>query len=349
MAVFSTNQNRQLYVVKAVQTTNKVSALGDIKVSSDKEGNIFFNYKGVGNKMRTDIIDPKTITDITLTTSEKGKRKFKQATVTLDTNVNGGSLIVGEDYILRINFRQLYGMSDSDIYQKYGAVHVTKAMQADPSLFWAEMAYSLVKNFKNVYSPLLDIKINDKIISRATKINGDVKLYEEGSTTPITLTGATSLVIVEASQVGEYVRGVKSIEPVYFEVLPTTVYSDGEDVVWGKVANTVIDANIPNGYDYADLEYFCMGERGDQYRNIGWPNSIHTEYLVDVSKNYNAIDIHYAYQGTCEDIQKSEKHLTIISTADLSEFLNSIKALIPGKASKNGQPAVSGEGGRNTL
>ena len=115
MAVFSTNQNRQLYVVKAVQTTNKVSALGDIKVSSDKEGNIFFNYKGVGNKMRTDIIDPKTITDITLTTSEKGKRKFKQATVTLDTNVNGGSLIVGEDYILRINFRQLYGMSDSDI------------------------------------------------------------------------------------------------------------------------------------------------------------------------------------------------------------------------------------------
>ena len=70
MAVFSTNQNRQLYVVKAVQST-KVSALGDIKVSSDKEGNIFFNYKGVGNKMRTDIIDPKTITDITLTTSFK--------------------------------------------------------------------------------------------------------------------------------------------------------------------------------------------------------------------------------------------------------------------------------------
>ena len=87
-----------------------------------------------------------------------------------------------------------------------------------------------------------------------------------------------------------------------------------------------------------------MGERGDQYRNIGWPNSIHTEYLVDVSQNYNAIDIHYAYQGTCEDIQKSEKHLTIISTIDLTEFLNSIKALIPEKATKAKTTQVEGNG-----
>jgi hypothetical protein len=58
-----------------------------------------------------------------------------------------------------------------------------------------------------------------------------------------------------------------------------------------------------------------MGERGDQYRNINWPNSIQTKYFVNPTSTYYCLDIHYAYQGTCEDIQKSEKTLTIIAPA----------------------------------
>ena len=57
-----------------------------------------------------------------------------------------------------------------------------------------------------------------------------------------------------------------------------------------------------------------MGERGDQYRNVGWPNAITTKYFVVPTNEYYCLDIHYAYQGTCEDIQKSEKTLTILST-----------------------------------
>ncbi len=59
------------------------------------------------------------------------------------------------------------------------------------------------------------------------------------------------------------------------------------------------------------MEYFYMGERGDQYRNIGWPNVISTKYLVDPTAEYNTIDLHYAYQGSAEDIQKSEKDITL--------------------------------------
>ena len=89
--------------------------------------------------------------------------------------------------------------------------------------------------------------------------------------------------------------------PVYFTVQPVAVMVNGDERIWATVTEST-NSTIANGKKIADLEYFCMGERGDMYRNIGWPNSIHTEYLVDVSKNYNAIDIHYAYQGTCEDI-----------------------------------------------
>ena len=58
-----------------------------------------------------------------------------------------------------------------------------------------------------------------------------------------------------------------------------------------------------------------MGERGDQYRNVWWPKSIPTKYFVTPTSSYYALDIHYAYQGTCEDIQKSEKTITILATA----------------------------------
>ena len=59
-------------------------------------------------------------------------------------------------------------------------------------------------------------------------------------------------------------------------------------------------------------EYFCMGERGDMYRGIGYPNNIPTTYLVDPTVKYNVIDIHYAYVGSNESVQKSEKTITLV-------------------------------------
>jgi NADH dehydrogenase FAD-containing subunit len=36
---------------------------------------------------------------------------------------------------------------------------------------------------------------------------------------------------------------------------------------------------------------------------------------VNPASTYYSLDIQYAYQGTCEDIQKSEKTITILATA----------------------------------
>ncbi len=60
------------------------------------------------------------------------------------------------------------------------------------------------------------------------------------------------------------------------------------------------------------LSTSAVGERGDQYRKIGWPNNIDTTYLVDPTVKYNVIDIHYAYVGSNESVQKSEKTITLV-------------------------------------
>jgi hypothetical protein len=44
----------------------------------------------------------------------------------------------------------------------------------------------------------------------------------------------------------------------------------------------------------ADQEYFYLGERGDKYRNVGFPYTFDTTYLVDSSKLYDTIDITYS-------------------------------------------------------
>ena len=100
--------------------------------------------------------------------------------------------------------------------------------------------------------------------------------------------------------------------PVYFEVQPAPVTVNGDERIWGKVEDTEPAGTIANGKKIADLEYFCMGERGDIYRGVGYPNNIPTTYLVDPTVKYNVIDIHYAYVGSNESVQKSEKTITLV-------------------------------------
>ena len=97
-----------------------------------------------------------------------------------------------------------------------------------------------------------------------------------------------------------------------FTVQPTTIYDGTEERIWGTVTKPTPTKTVKNGKMIADLEYFLMGERGDQYRKIGWPNTINTTYLVDPSKEYNTIDIEFSYQGPGEDIQKSKKSVTLV-------------------------------------
>lgn len=316
MATFSVNQNRQLFVAKEVVTTEPAK-VGDLKLGGDKASTyMYFQHYGYGGLTRSDKIDLSNVMYAKITKAAALSRKLKNATVTLDPEVNEGNPISGQDYILRVFFRQYIG--NSDIYQeaKYGAVHAYKGMSA--SDFYIKLAQSLAANFRKEAIPLLKFYV--KTSSGKTEVTPAIaamSLADAKSTTKGNLTGTyTGVVLEEAEQ--PWRLGVRKQEEVFFDVIPTTVLYNSEEVVWGVAETGESDITIKNGKKMADLEYFCMGERGDQYRTMGWPHNLETKYLVDPDKEYNVLDIHYYFTDTGVNVQKSEKDITILADTSVS-------------------------------
>ena len=287
-------------------------ASGSIAVKNDKAKNhLYFEYKGADNLMRSDLIDTKNILYAKATDATAMAHDLKSVTIALDSNVNGGAPVAGQDYILRIAFKQYVGMSDEDQYFKYGMVHAYAGM--DASEFYKVLAVSLAKNFSREVVPLIKIEI--KTASATTEVTPTTKVAD--------LTGTyTGVVITEVEP--PWRLGVMAQTPGYLTVQSVPVTVNGDERHWATLTEST-SGSIGNGKTIADLEYFCMGERGDMYRQVGWPHNIPTTYLVDPAKAYCVFDIHYAYVGSNESVQKSEKTITIVC-ADKAELNKVIAA-----------------------
>ena len=311
---FSVNQVRQLYVATALKTPHVLAsdAAGSIAVNNDTvKSHLYFEYKGADNLMRSDLIDTKNILYAKATDATAMAHNLKSVTVALDSNVNGGAPVAGQDYILRIAFKQYVGMSDEDQYFKFGMVHVYAGMTA--SDFYKILAISLAKNFSREVVPLVKIEVTDG--SDETEVTPLTKIEDLEDT-------YTGVVITEVEQ--PWRLGVMAQTPVYFTVQSVPVTVNGDERHWATLTEGT-SGSIGNGKTIADLEYFCMGERGDVYRQVGWPHNIPTTYLVDPTKTYCVFDIHYAYVGSNESVQKSEKTITLVS-ADTAELKKVITA-----------------------
>nr|DAO34802.1 MAG TPA: Structural protein [Crassvirales sp.] len=312
MATFSVNQVRQLYVATALKTPHVLAsdAAGSIAVKNDTvKSHLYFEYKGADNLMRSDLIDTKNILYAKATDATAMAHGLKSVTIALDSNVNGGTPVAGQDYILRIAFKQYVGMSDEDQYFKYGMVHAYAGMSA--SEFYKVLAVSLAKNFSREVVPLIKIEI--KTASATTEVTPTTKVADLKDT-------YTGVVVTEVEQ--PWRLGVMSQTPVYFTVQSVPVTVNGDERYWATLTEST-SGSIGNGKTIADLEYFCMGERGDMYRQVGWPHNIPTTYLVDPTKTYCVFDIHYAYVGSNESVQKSEKTITIVcaNKAELNKVI----------------------------
>lgn len=318
MHIFSTNQATHVYVAKAFKdAVTDFGDLGDtlVKATPDKSA-IYFQHKGAGGLTRSDLIDVKNILYAKVTKAADMQRALKVSTVTLNADVNGGQPVIGQDYVLRVTFDGYIGISPEDSqYWKHAIVHVTNGMTA--SDFYKQMALSLAKNMSREARKLIAIKLGSDEVTARTK--------------EATLTGTyTSLIIEEVEQ--DWLLGTKQLKSLGVTVVPTEIMVKEGDtlhpVKWGKVVESKGNA-IKNGKDMADLEYFHMGERGDQYRMVGFPDYVPTTYLVDPTKEYDTINIHYAYVGSNESCQKSEKDIILIVPAGKgTEFAGKINPLI---------------------
>lgn len=285
MAIYSVNQNRQFYVITEVVTATPTKE-GQLQIGKTKDGKqIFFKHFGKGGLTRTDIIDVDKACYAKLIPRADMQRKLKKATVTLSADVNGGKPIVGQDYVLRVQINNFLAPGDAAVLIKSAAVHATKAMAAEggAEAFYKKMAESLTMNFSRDPQPLLEFK---------------------GTADGVTIT-----------EVGNqpWRLGVLSQEPVNFEVIPTTVRFEGEDVIWGTVEMGEAEGYVGNGKQIADLEYFCSAERGDMFRNMGYPLNIDVKMMVNPELEYDVLDLHYFFSGAGVQVHKSEKDITFVS------------------------------------
>ena len=225
-----------------------------------------------------------------------------------------GTIVPGQDYFVRIKYS--IGSIDNQ-YLKYGVVHGHTGM--DTSAFYKALYESLEANFKReAESPV-------KIVPVTTG-SGDSLQY-------------TGVKIVEVEP--KWVLGTYPQRPADIEVSVDTIEVDGMEKPWGEAKLGGVTASdyavkYPNSKKIADLEWFTMGERGDQYKNYGWPNVIPVEYMVNANSTagYDSLNIHYAYTGTNESVQKSEKDLFIVaegSTEVISNLAAGVSNLLKGK------------------
>lgn len=302
MATFSTNQVRHFYVAPNGAPDPFVdTVVGNLKgvMTADKKA-FYFNYVSPGGLVRSDLIKIGNVRKILVKSASKDVTYLRKCEVALDSDVNAGAPIIGQDYILRINISQYIGMGDEDTTQKYGAVRAVAGM--DASKFYKVLALSLAKNFSREITPLLAFYLD------GTEVTADMKLEDLKAVT------ATKLTIVEVEQ--PYRRGTVEQKRVNFEVFPTEVTYQGVDVKWGTVTEITDESEltvIPNSKRVADLEYFCLGERGDQYRMMGYPEVIYTDYVADPNyvDGYTIFTVSYYFEDNGESPQKSEKTLQI--------------------------------------
>lgn len=308
--VISINQVRQLYVAKALKSnTATLTTAGDIVPKADTaKTTLYFQYMSPAGLVSSDKIDIKNVMSAKATSSDALAHKLIRYSVTLDADVSA-TPVAGQNYILRLAFRQYIGLSEEDQYFKYGEVIARSGMTA--SDFYKKMAISLAKNLENKTesTPLVNIYLNS-----AAADGTDVPVTATTKESDLNKDDYDKIIIEEAEQ--PWVLGMMPQAFIPFTPQFLTITVDGEDRLWGVATKVTPKKTVPDGHLMADLEYFCMGARGDIYRGMGYPNIIKTTYLADPDAIYDTLDIHYFYTGSNESVQKSEKTITLITVND---------------------------------
>lgn len=277
MAVYSVNQATHLYV------------LGEVPTNVAGSGYVRYSGLGANKDLATDLIAKGKVLSVTNIPAINLVPKAKIATVAITgTDADSNSEIDGGTYVMRVIIDNYFSESPSGSYIKHASAYVKNGDTA------AELATKLAESLS------LGLK---RDIEPAFKVEDD----EAGS---LTITPIAT----------EWVLGRKSttIPQISVELVPTSELDTEAD--WGTVTyaegapeagSRKLEAEI-----LADYEYFCLGERGDQYRGIGWPNNVETKGEVNPkTAGYQVVTVHYYEDLPNEAVQKSEKTAVFVCTS----------------------------------
>ena len=320
MFIGSDNQFRNLYVMKTYKASESaLAAVGDTTLKVDTAKNsMYLVYKDTEDNLTSDIIDLKNLLYVKSTKAADMARKLNSQSVTLNEDP-----ISGQDYVLNVEVRNFVALGDDSTHIKFGAVHAVKGMTK--SDFYKAIALNLAKNLSREVSPILNVLLtkNDTTDGESevpVLVNGKMQVLAELKATE----SYTDIIIDEVEQ--PWRRGVAQVEPVNFNTTCGTVLVDGDDVIWGTVEKEEGDP-INNGKQIADMEWFYHGTRGDIYREATYPDNFDFKPLVDETKAYSTLDIHFAYVGPGVEVAKSERTITVVcaDAAELNKLITAIK------------------------
>ena len=322
MFIGSDNQFRNLYVMKAYKASESaISAVGDVTLKVDTAKNLMYLvYKDTEDTLTSDIINIKNLLYVKSNKSTDMARKLNSQSVTLNADP-----VSGQDYVLNVEVRNFVALGDDSTHIKFGAVHAVKDMTK--SDFYKAMAVNLAKNFSREPSPILNVSLtkhdtndsgtNTKV---AVLVNGKMQNLAALKSTE----SYTNIIIDEVEQ--PWRRGIAQVEPVNFNTTCGTILMNGDDVIWGTIEKEEGNS-INNGKQIADMEWFYHGTRGDIYREAIYPDNFDFKPLVDETKAYHTLDIHFAYVGSGVEVAKSERTITVVctDTTQMNSLITAIK------------------------
>lgn len=311
---FSNDQVRHLFVAADPKAANAALAdLGDMSAYGVAGQYLYFKHYGQGGVVSTDKIDVANIISAKLTAGSTLDTPLFKHTIAVGTAADG------QVYTIKVNVQNFAGSGTQT------QLPVVASYKAGTSATTSTIA----KGLRVALRKALGFGVADSESSEASAANaGAVNNYKEQL---FTVTGsAANIVISEIApywELGKFPAGNVQRIPaggVYWDPI---VSSNVSVQAWAT------DTYAQNGNagdaskKLADLEWFCMGNRGDQYRGMGYPYNLDTKYMVNPATDYDVIDIHYAYVGSNESVQKSEKDLTILVPKNNTAFAQTIDTL----------------------
>lgn len=311
---FSTNQVMQLFVigsnesaeVKPIKTPDGNVVRGYIVKIKDSKGNVIDN---------SDIIDANNILYTAESLAKDETMQRKGLLVKLNSAVNGGAPIAGEDYVLTLVYR---GFGEEDTYSK---VFEAKAVANESAAtLLQKLAASALLNMDVEESPLYELYTAAGVAIDNTNVG--------------TIT-ADGFYIVEPVPYWSLGRFEETLMKIDVQVAPVTLEGEEEtewleDYKFAAMPSTVTAVKaIPNTHRIADLEYFCKGERGTSNALVGWPDTPDYKGKVnpDSANGYDVVTIHCAFVGANASNQKSEKDLVFVAEGGLETLSTKLTAI----------------------
>lgn len=348
--VFSTNQVRQLFVVNNVATTlanpgdAKAIEITGINGDTSKPAYMIQSLNADGDPVKSDYIIKPQIRQINIRTAANLHVNKPAISITNTKTVMSGTPATGDytdgdTFYINFTFPAFISLTNEEDftktvsmrynYNKQGVPYTTEkwgnvALKDNWAVQMAKAIYDAFNARQNMDNTLIEVGMKQNTVSNNSVWNEVIIVAKD----PIWRRGLSE------NRLNDFTISNLTFENLHNpELSSLPLENNSRVIVYGSQSNSVMgnafssytfptgdttvlatvpDYYIKDGKMIADLEYFCMGERGDIYRMKGWPNFIETRYLVKPDKEYDVVDIHHYYQGEGTNDDKSEKVTTLV-------------------------------------